>query len=417
MLRKSILLVPFVLLLASTIAADDATAAAADELDKPMFSFSGFGTVGMTHSSETQADFTASVLKHSGAGYTRNWSTDVDSRLGGQVTFNATSQLSAVLQVIAEQRYDNSYRPIVEWANVKYQVTSDFSVRAGRIALPNYLVADYRKVSYAIPWARTPVEVYGLVPITNSDGIDASYRMHFGDMQNTVQASYGKNNVAIQGGTVRIRHLAGISDTVEYGFASMRATYLQSDIDIDVTHPLFDGFRHFGPPGIAVADKYDVNDTRANFVGLGAGYDPGPWFVMAEYGNIVTRSYLGDQSAWHLSGGWRHGAFTPYLTYGQISTHTPTSDPGLPVAAFPPQLAPIVAGLNGNLNYLLGSQAVQKSVTAGLRWDFMRNTSLKFEYQRIRLGQGSAGVLINVRPGLVSGGTANVFSAVLDFVF
>jgi predicted porin len=414
MSRKLILVVQAVL---SCAAAMVSCSAMADELDKPPLSFSGFGTVGITHSSEAQADFTSSVLKHSGAGYTHGWSTDVDSRLGGQVTFNATSQLSAVLQVIAEQRYDNSYRPIVEWANVKYQVTSDFSVRAGRIALPNYLVADYRKVSYAIPWVRTPVEAYGIVPITNSDGVDASYRMHFGDVQNTVQASYGRNDVKITGGTVRIRHLAGLSDTLEYGFASMRMTLLQADLDIDVTRPLFNGFRQFGPLGNAIADKYDVNDKRANFLALGASYDPGPWFVTAEYGNIVTRSYLGDQSAWHVSGGWRHGAFTPYLSYGQISTHTPTSDAGLPLAVLPPQVAPIAAELNGRLNYLLGSQPVQKSVTAGLRWDFMKNTSLKFEYQRIRLDEGSAGVLINVQPGFKPGGTVNVFSAVLDFVF
>lgn len=394
------------------------SAASADDLDKPRFSFSGFGTLGITHSSESQADFTSSVLKNSGAGYTRRWSMDVDSRLGGQVTFNATPQLSAVLQVITEQRYDNSYRPIVEWANVKYQATPDFSVRAGRIALPNYLVADYRKVSYAIPWARTPVEVYGLVPITNSDGIDATWRMHFGDLQNTVQGSYGMNDVKIQGGTVRIRHLAGLSDTVEHGFFSMRATYLQADLDIDVTHPLFDGFRQFAAlGGDAIADKYDVKDKRANFLGLGVSYDPGTWFVMAEYGRIATHSYLGDQSAWHLGGGWRHGAFTPYLTFGAINASTPTSDSGLPVAFLPPQAAPIASELNAGLNYLLGSAAIQKSMTAGLRWDFAKNMSLKFEYERIRPGGQSAGTLINVQPGFTPGGTVKVFSTVLDFVF
>jgi len=393
------------------------SAAWADELDKPLFSFSGFGTIGITRSSEVEADFSSSVLKFSGAGYTRRWSMDVDSRLGGQVTFNATQQLSAVLQVITEQRYDNSYRPIVEWANVKYQATPDFSVRAGRIAMPNYLVADYRKVSYAIPWARTPVEVYGLVPITNSDGIDASYRMHLGDVQNTVQVSYGKSNVPFTGGNVKVRDIAGIADTLEYGFASMRAIYMQSDLDIEVTRPLFDGFRQFGAPGIAIADAYDVKNKRANFLGLGASYDPGEWFVMAEYGSMHTHSYLGNQSAWHVSGGVRRGAFTPYLTVGQVRSNDATSDPGLPVAAFPPAIAPVAAGLNAGLNSLLGAQPVQKSATAGLRWDFMKNMSLKFEVEHIRLGEGSAGVLINVQPGFSPGGTVNLVSAVLDFVF
>jgi hypothetical protein len=390
----------------------------ADEVDKPRFSFSGFGTIGITHSNETQADFTSSVLKNNGAGYTRRWSADVDSRLGGQVTFNMTPQWSAVLQLITEQRYDNSYQPTVEWANVKYQATPDFSLRAGRIALPNYLLADYRKVGYAIPWARTPVEVYVLVPITTSDGIDATWRMHFGSVQNTVQASYGMNDVRFLGGTVRVRHLAGLSDTVEAGFASLRATFLQSDLDLEATRPLFDGFRQFAAVGgDLIADKYDVNGRRANFLGLAANYDPGPWFVMAEYGHIVTRTYLGEQSAWHLSGGWRHGEFTPYLTFGQIRAMTPTHDPGLPVAFLPPAAAAVAAQLNAGLNTLLAAQSDQKSVTAGLRWDFRPNMSLKLEVQQIRPGAGTAGTMINVQPGFVSGGTVRLFSTVLDFVF
>ena len=56
-----------------------------------------------------------------------------------------------MLQVVSEQRLDRSYRPIVEWANIKYQATPDLSLRFGRIALPMFLAADYRKIGYAYP--------------------------------------------------------------------------------------------------------------------------------------------------------------------------------------------------------------------------------------------------------------------------
>src|SRR5271155_5261412 len=85
--------------------------AAGDDARASIFSFSGFGTLGVVHSSESEADFTNSLFKPNGAGYTRAWSPDVDSRLGAQVTANVTSQLSAVVQVISEQLYDNTYRP------------------------------------------------------------------------------------------------------------------------------------------------------------------------------------------------------------------------------------------------------------------------------------------------------------------
>ncbi len=162
-----------------------AASAHAAEPAAPVLSFSGFGTVGLVHSSEQQADFTSSILKPNGAGYTHTWSADVDSLIGGQVTADFSSQLSAVLQVISEQNYDDTYRPHVEWANVKYQVTPGFSVRAGRTLLPTFLRSDTRKVAYTYPWVRPPLEVYHLVPASNINGVDARYRLRSGDITNS----------------------------------------------------------------------------------------------------------------------------------------------------------------------------------------------------------------------------------------
>src|ERR1700683_742549 len=135
----------------------------------PIFSFSGFGTAGEVHSSQDQADFTGSVFQPNGAGYTRRWSPEVDSLLGAQLTANIAPKLSAVLQVIAEQNYNGTFTPHVEWANLKYQFTPDFSVRIGRVELPTFLFSDTRKVGYTYPWVRPPIEVYTLLPITAGD--------------------------------------------------------------------------------------------------------------------------------------------------------------------------------------------------------------------------------------------------------
>ncbi len=131
-------------------------------------------------------------FKPNGAGHSHTWSADVDSLIAGQVNANLTPQLSAVLQVIAEQNYDNSYRPHVEWANIKYQVTPEFSVRAGRTLLPTFLFSDTRKVAYAYPWVRPPLEVYRQEPITASDGVDASYQIRIGDIMNILRARLRK---------------------------------------------------------------------------------------------------------------------------------------------------------------------------------------------------------------------------------
>jgi hypothetical protein len=163
--------------LALTFARSASAADPADTADSSLLSFSGFGTLGVVHSSEELADFTNGTLKAAGAGYTDQWSAGVDSTLGAQVVATFTPQWSATLQLVSEQLTNNSYKPHVEWANVKYQVTPDFSLRVGRTLLSSFMFSDTRKVGYANPWVRPSVEAYSLVPVTTSDGADATYKL------------------------------------------------------------------------------------------------------------------------------------------------------------------------------------------------------------------------------------------------
>lgn len=385
--------------------------ASADELETPMFSFSGFGTLGVVHSSENQADFTSSAFKPNGAGYSHDWSADVDSLIGGQVTVDLSPKLSSVLQVIAEQNYDNTYRPHVEWANIKYQVTPDFNVRIGRIVLPVFLVSDFRKVGYANPWVRTPVEIYGLLPVSNSDGIDTSYRMRIGEFTNTLQGIYGQNEVNLPsgGGTAKAKDVLGITYTGEYDAATAHISYLQSNAIVDAYKPLFDGFRQFGAEGIALADKYDLSKVHLSVISLGGIYDPGDWFVMGEWCVINSKVVTIQRNAWYASGGYRIDKFTPYLTFAHVKTHINSSDPGL--------AAPAAAALNAGLSAVLESIPSQQTISIGGRWDFMTNAALKLQYDHTRIDTGSNGVLINLQPGFQTGGSFNVFSTSIDFVF
>lgn len=388
-----------------------ATATAGD-LDKRVFSFSGFGTVGVAHSSEKNADYSSSLFKPDGAGYSRDWSFDVDSLLGVQMDVNLTPKLSAVLQIIAEQRYDNTYKPTVEWANVKYSFTPDLSARVGRIVLPNFMVAEYRRVGYAMPWVRPPGDVYRISQVTSSDGVDMSYRLRIGEATNTLHGYFGRRDVhtIYDGNIIEARKLAGITNTVDYGAASVRFGYYQGRLSMPASTPLFDAFRSFGPRGIEIAERYELNDKQFQIVAVGANYDPGNWFLTGELAKHDTNSWLGDRTAWYVSGGYRFNRFTPYLIYSRLRPDSPTSDPGVPFA--PAMMA------NVYLNALLrGMAADQTTIAVGARWDMAKNTALKVQYDRINIGAGSQGVFINTQPGYVPGGKVNVVSATLDFVF
>ncbi|MEO8136548.1 MAG: hypothetical protein ABI831_21550 [Betaproteobacteria bacterium] len=404
--------------LAALAAALHTSGAGAVDFDTSRFSFGGFGTLGAVHSSEDQADFTSNIFKPDGAGYSDSWSADVDSLIGAQVTLNVTPRLSAVLQVIAEQNYDHSHRPHLEWANIKYQFTPDFSVRVGRSVVPTFLYSEARKVAYSYPWVRPPLEVYGLNALTNSDGVDASYRLHFGELTYTVQASAGRKDIhlADDSAVTELRDLRGISNTVEYGPLTAHIVYQKFFGTVPSVNAFFDNFREFGPQGVAIADEYDASHKLVTIFGVGVSYDPGKWFLMAEWGHNDTHSFLGRSSAWYASGGYRFGNVTPFISYAQARANN-LSDPGLDLASLPDFLAEPATELNAVLNSILSTRTVQDTVSIGGRWDFMRNVALKLQIDRTNLGAGSSGQLINTQPGFELGGQFTMISASVDFVF
>lgn len=390
---------------------------------QPSVLFSGYGTVGVVHSDNGHADYLVDAFKPDGPGFTRAWSADVDSRIGGQVTALLAPRLSAVVQVLAKQRYDDTYTPVVEWANLKYEVTPDLSVRAGRVVLPVFMVTDSRRVGYANVWVRPPVEVYSMVPVTSSDGADASYRSTMGEVVNTFQVTAGRSNSRfpstrdIESGEAKARRLIAGVASMEHGFATVRLTYGRASLTVDAYAALFDAFRQFGPQGAAIAERYDLKDRTVTFAGIGASYDTGAWFAMGEWAKFDTRSILGSRSSWYVSAGRRFASVTPYATYARTRSERSTSDPGLSLAGLPPSLLPIAEGLNATLSAQLVRVPVQRTVSLGVRWDFLRSAALKFQYDDVRPGAPSAGTFGQLQPQFQPGTRVRLFSAAVDFVF
>ena len=387
----------------------------------PSFSFNGYGMVGLVHSSESNADFTRNIGQAEGAGYSQSWSPDVDSRLGAQLNARFNPELSAVLQVTSEQRHDGTYRPQVEWANIQYAFTPNFSMRVGRVVFPGFLVADYRKVGYAMPWARPPVELYSLAPLTSTDGVDFRYTSQFGELRNAFQLTLGQGSVKTSDGMkVTAKDAWGISDTLEFGATTLRASYMRGTQDFEKTGQLwslFEGFREFGSEGVEIAEKYEMDGKPLSIFTVGASYDPGTWFAMTEWGVIDHRGVFRKKAGWYLSGGYRWGKFTPYMVYAQANAKSNTSDPGLDSSAFDPAYAGVISDLNAGLNQILINAPKQKTISVGLRWDATKKTAIKIQYDYTDVGEGSYGTLDNRQPGYETGGHFSVFSVVVDFLF
>lgn len=373
----------------------------------------GFGTLGIVHSDEDQADFVSSLLAPEGVGHSGDWSAKVDTKLGLQLSADLAPRTSGVLQFVMEQQHDGTYNPAVEWANLSFDITRDLQLRVGRMVLPTYMTSEYRKVGYATPSSRPPPEVYHLVPVTNSDGLSLSYSARFGQATNTLQVLYGSKDSTVPEEqvdvTVDAENGVTVANTLEWGATSLFASYTNIRLTIDAFNPLFEGYRAFGPPGEAIADRYHIDDERFEIMSIGTRYDPGDWFVMAEWARNRSRTLVGDNRGWYITGGYRLGSLTPYFTLADREVFSETSHPGIDA----PQAQP----LNALLNEALNDAARQSRVAAGVRWDFARSVALKVQFDHIDLGADSEGVLANDQPGFERGGTMTLFSTTLDFVF
>ena len=422
--------------IALSITARDAAASDLDLGD--IFHFHGYGTLGLTHSSDDQADYVTSwITQPKGAGYTNNWSPYVDSKLGLQLDANITSRLSAVVQIISENNNNNSwngkpnppYRPSVEWANVKYSVTDNFSIRLGRIVLPFNMISEYRNVGYTIPFVRAPIEVYGVLPFTTSDGVDVTSKQHFGSYTNTVVVHAGANSLRSENSGATQSRMYGINDTLETGPLTVRAAYMYSPVKAPTGITLFNtfagaaGFLPNGAGAAAAAESqlYDHLYNLAHWSSIehydiGMTYDTGSWFVMAEGVKHVTDNIFGTVTSGFAAAGYRYQKLTPYVSFARVKTqygeHPPISLDGLP-----PGLIVLGSIANGIVTGITAAPRSQQTISTGLRWDFASNFDLKAQYDFVAVDKGSDGYFASIQPGFQPGANVSVFSATVDFVF
>ena len=80
--------------------------------DGQMLEFGGFGTLGVAHSNNQQADYRADKpFAAKGPGRSADWDAGLDSKLGLQLDGQFGEQWSAVLQLVSERQSDARWQP------------------------------------------------------------------------------------------------------------------------------------------------------------------------------------------------------------------------------------------------------------------------------------------------------------------
>lgn len=343
--------------------------------------FSGFGTLGAVVTNNDDVHFRRDQQPD---GATKTIDTGVDTNIGVQLNWQANSWLSATVQGLALKRYEHDKSMEIEWAFLKATPLPGLSIRAGRMAMPTFLVSDSRNVGYANTWLRAPNEVYGLALLPRIDGGDVSYTKELGSVRLTGTVMAGQSEANVIGQTFAMKEVRGGNLQLQKGAYTVRVGKVEAEAHVE--------------PG--VTDTYQ-------FTGIGVSYDKDKVLAQAEWVRRESDMFYNTVASdgWYAMGGYRLGAFTPYA---MLSSSKPQqSDSKAPS---------LIGTLSGK----------QQTLAAGVRWDATSFAAVKFQFERID-ADGTNGVSF-ARPGpqmipgvpnemFISVDTVNVFSATIDFVF
>lgn len=380
--------------------------------------FNGFGTLGATRSSSPEAGFVRELSQpHGSAG---KWRGELDSLVGLQANWQASSNLTLIGQVVSRYRLGSNFSPELMWAFARWEPTGYTSIRAGRLGTDFYMFSDSRLVGYTYLTVRPSTDFFGVLPFSHIDGGDAQVsipfaggilrgKAHLGWLDETLPLAERRWN--LQGS-----RMLGGSLTYQHGPWTVRASSselrFKHNLPID---DLTDGLRQASamfPQAAAAADALNVAESRSRFHSLGGVYDDGPLQVQLMLSRVQhTSAAFQNWWAGYLLAGYRIGEVTPFAGYSWIR-----SDKKQVATGIPDGVAPALDTLNTATNAALAdSRSDQHTTSVGLRWDFARNFDLKVQYDAIR---GTPASIFPFRNETAQwNGKTDVLTIVLDFIF
>ena len=266
--------------LAAIIAAHTASVCAANDT----LTVSGFGTLGavVTHSDDLQ-------FRRVGVEAPSTKSVDFapDSVMGVQTNFRLGDSAEAVLQVVSRESPKNNYLPRASLAFLSYSPSPESTLRMGRLRLPIFMLSDSIDINYAHPWVRPPVEVYGLSPFSDLDGIDFFYRRRIKDVDVELHPYLGRSQLDIvQTGHTSLSHLRGLNIGLSSGALTLHAGYARARLDMrwgdPFTSSLLDAL-HATPSGERIIAEMQGSDAATSFTSAGFQWDGERWLLIGEY--------------------------------------------------------------------------------------------------------------------------------------
>jgi hypothetical protein len=338
-----------------------------------MFTYSGFGTAGLAHSDNRDAEW---IPYAQSVGSVDNFDYKTDSKAAVQGTVAPTKWLSGTAQVLTEQRAGPDFTTRFEWAFVKVQPLPGLSIRGGKFELPTFLVSDTRNVGYANTWLRAPDEVYGQAVFDTFDGYDVTYQHAIGSYTLSVNGLAGAaaSEVLLNHSLEIDYHgheMRGYNATLDTGTVTVRAGRVTTDFTAS-----------FGP--------FFFSRSIYTFDSVGAIYNNSKLLIQGEFIERRTQNPGGNVNGWYLMSGYHLGKWMPYGIYSAGES------------------------VGGNSASGFVPSESKHTLSAGVRLDWFQNVDFKAQIDHAT-GSVLGDPFSNVQPGFDN--SANVVSLAVDFVF
>jgi|GEM_PF-1820265 len=368
------------------------------------FDIKTFGTIGGVYNDNSNYIYRKDIFQKDGSSGDLSFKTD--TLIGLQTTLNINEKFSVLIQGIVNNDYNDEVKAKIDWGYLKYDTNENLIFKLGRIRTPYYKNSDNLNVGYSNLMIRESVEVYGQVPFSSYNGVEAIYSNIINKYFYTVQANYGKEELTVpvhslnQKAKVEIDDLYAINLTFGTTALQARVTYLNADITASSQSldQLFGGLRAYGLT--ALVDEYEFKNKKSEYMGFGLFLDYNNIIFSTEYGHRKIPSFFADVHGYYATMGYSLDKLIPFVTYAKSKMDRTTYDANTGV---------------DDLDLLLRAQNLaQSSKTIGIKYYINDNFDIKLQYENVipKGDFGSYHLSSMQKPQEL-----NVFSFALDFIF
>lgn len=354
----------------------------------------GFGTAGFA---KTDSKFVVNDLNNDTSRllFTR------DNRFGFNISALVSDRWDISSQFITKA---SSFDPIsAQYFFARYHLSSEFTVRAGRMIAPTWVFSEQIEVGLTYPWVRLPYEVYNLNPLRSYDGASVTWSHPIGDWNLVFEVEAGTTSYKEKS----FDETKLIQDSIPESFGAnivltddkhsfIRLSYgnavINGNVTINTTTSTSTPLGFVNASTTTTTFNYD----RVQLFSVGGKFDIGKFLLIGEAARrIITSNYLNGASAAYGTIGYHIGDWMPFVSGAWLGS---LSGSGW----YDPDTSTMTSAITS-----FAPLDNQLTISGGLNYRISPNVMWKLQYDNVRTNNTVASYSKN----------AQVISSSLDFVF